>query len=79
VLAKNLRFPVSLKVDGDWLYWTNAGSVTEQHMDGSVMKVAVAGGTPVVLAPNQPFARGLVLDDTNAYWITDSAIMTVAK
>ena len=51
------------------MYWgTNAG----------VMKVPLAGGTPVMVAPEAEGVRGLALDATQVYWtvLGDSSIAT---
>jgi hypothetical protein len=44
--------------------------------DGSVGRVAKAGGTPTILASNQPTPTGIVVDDRSVYWTcagTDAA------
>jgi hypothetical protein len=48
-LASAQPGPQHIVVDASSVYWTNTGS----FQDGSVMKVAKDGGTPVALAAGQ--------------------------
>ena len=57
---------MALAVDGTNLYWT-------EDLNGTVMKVPLAGGTPTVLASGQYGAVGIAVDATNVYWATDPA------
>jgi hypothetical protein len=62
-------------VDATSVYWANHNSA------GTVMKVALAGGSPVTLASAQSDPHGIAVDATSVYWINngDGTVMKVAK
>ena len=49
-LASGQDSPASIAVDGTYAYWTNAGLHATGSDRGLVMRVALAGGSPEVLA-----------------------------
>jgi hypothetical protein len=64
--------PVSIAVDGTHVYWTDASA-------GTVMKVAVDGGPPVLLASDQPTPTGIAVDGTSVYWAGGAYVRKVRK
>jgi hypothetical protein len=65
VLASGQSQPLSIAVDGQHVFWTNASS---SDGTGSVMRADLDGADVVALASgrNRPF--GIALDDTDVYW-----------
>jgi hypothetical protein len=63
MLAAGQTRPATLALDEDNVYWTNSGG-------GTVMKVAKAGGDPIVLAANEEGAWAVAVDADNVYWTT---------
>jgi hypothetical protein len=54
--------------DGAYVYYL--GSLGNGADDGTVTRVPVGGGTPVVLATTRPsFMASVALDDRNVYWV----------
>jgi hypothetical protein len=72
-LATGQIAPRDLAVDDAFVYWTDSG--------GTVMKVAKAGGDPVMLASNQDQTGYLALDADFVYWTTifGQTVMKVPK
>ena len=56
-----------IAVDATSVYWVNCGSPGGGQGPGSLMKVAIGGGTPETLASLEWPAGGLAIDGTNAY------------
>ena len=85
-LASN-QDPVVLTVDATNVYWTDAfgcstggpGDATEGS--GTVMKMALDGGTPTTLVPWGPFTpQGIAVNATSVYWANfqgAEAVLTV--
>ena len=61
---------VGVATDGTSAYWTNS--------DGTIMKVALSGGSPITLATAQGTPGGIALDGASLYW-TSSTAGTVMK
>jgi hypothetical protein len=55
-----------LAVDSASVYWTSAGS---PGGNGAVMKVPLAGGTPVTIASSGNFLPAIAVDSTSVYWV----------
>ncbi len=51
-------------VDETFVYWTNNGT----SGGGTIMKVPIAGGTPIVIASGQNFPLAIAVDNTSVYW-----------
>jgi hypothetical protein len=70
----------SIAVDTNYLYWTDSwteGSDPSTFVStGVVMKVPLAGGTPVVLATGQSRPTAIAVDAVNVYWITQPGFAT---
>jgi len=63
---------VALAVDATNLYWVNSS--------GSVVKVAISGGSTTTLATGQNSPQAIALDSANVYWTTtDGNVATVPK
>jgi hypothetical protein len=61
--------PEYIAVDETSVYWTTCDNTQTK---GSIMKVAIAGGPPVALAPNEGCPAGVAVNATSAYWIIRS-------
>lgn len=61
VLASGLGGPAALAIDATSVYFTLAGSL------GKIMKVPLAGGTPVTLCA-QPATAAIEVDAHDVYW-----------
>jgi hypothetical protein len=68
--------PTSVLPDATSLYWTNMGA---SPATGSVMRVALGGGTPIALATGEDSPGPIALDATSVYWATSSAIKKAPK
>jgi hypothetical protein len=71
VLAQEDPGVQSLAVDGSYVYWTTAA--------GLVKRLALAGGTPEVVASGQRSADNLVVDDTHVVWSLGDTLAVVEK
>jgi hypothetical protein len=58
--------PEYIALDGASVYWTTCDDTQAR---GSIMKVAIGGGSPVVLAPNEACPAGIAVNATSVYWI----------
>ena len=73
LLASNQN-AASLAVEGESLYWTNAGPPS---FSGTVMKCALPDCAPnggkalTTLAAEQSLPYGIAVDDTYVYWVTE--------
>ena len=67
-LATGQLNPEGIAVDSVAVYWTNAGTPSNSAVpDGTVMKVAQGGGTPLILASG-PSPGEIAVDGTSVYW-----------
>ncbi len=62
VMASDQSTPTNVAIDDTHLYWTN------QVSKGAVMRVALQGGTPEVVAAFDLEPGGLFVEDTHVYW-----------
>jgi hypothetical protein len=75
--------------DDSFVFWTFPGFENLDHQGGSVSKVAVSGGDPIVLASKQNHSSGITFDAQRIYWANagtmtepppgNGSIMRVAK
>jgi hypothetical protein len=78
-LATGQLSPAFIAVDETWVYWTDFGG-TGTMGAGSVMKVAITGGTPIPIATKQDKPRGIAVDADRVYWVTaDGGVLTAQK
>lgn len=70
-LATGLARPEGIAVDATHLYWASSG-------DGTINKVPIAGGAPVIIATGQVQPENLAVDGTHVYW-TDTVANVVVK
>ena len=63
-LATNQPGPARIAVDSANVYWTNTGNMSTT---GTVMKRALSGGSPMVVA-NGMIPAAIVVDANNLYW-----------
>ncbi len=63
ILASGQDHPWPVAVDSTSVYWTNYDSSA-----GSVVKMPLAGGSPVTLASARANPLGLAIDATSVYW-----------
>jgi hypothetical protein len=73
----------SIAVDGTSIYWTIGDppgfepvSATEANAPGGIVRVGVAGGTPVTLATAKSTPTSIAVDDTSVYWATSAGSTT---
>ncbi len=62
--------PRNLVVDDQFVYWTNEGTLVNDYHDGAIMKAAIDGGEPIVVAGDQPEPLAIAQDADNLYWTT---------
>jgi hypothetical protein len=73
-LASGHFHPAFLAVDARAVYWVNSDfsapvpGFRSPDMIGTVMKAALTGGTPAVLASGQSDPRAIAVDAKNVYW-----------
>jgi hypothetical protein len=72
-LATGPSFPVALAADATHLYWTTSGG------EGAVMRVALAGGPPEMLASNQVWPSAIAVDARSVYWSVENKIMKMPR
>ena len=72
VLASG-QTPREIAVDATSVYWTS-------YADGAVMKVAIGGGAPTLLASGQKDPFAIAVDAASVYWtnLGDGTVMKVA-
>jgi hypothetical protein len=68
VAASGQDAPQGITVDTVNVYWTNAGTAAGNYLDGTVMKMPLAGGTPTAIATGQALPTGIATDGVNVYW-----------
>lgn len=66
-----------MAIDDTAVYWTANGGTG--YPSGRVLKVALSGGTPVVLTGAQEQPMGIAVDATSVYWATATAVFKIAK
>jgi hypothetical protein len=68
VVGSGQPTPNSLAVGFGYVFWTNAGTATQNYGDGGVMKCATSAlGNPTSVAKSQN-AQGVALNATTVYW-----------
>jgi hypothetical protein len=58
----DISWPCRMKIGDSNLYWTSG------DYGGPLFRVPIAGGTPLMIAPDGLGGTSLVLDDTSVYW-----------
>ena len=61
--------PEYIAIDATSVYWTTCN---DTQTKGSIMKVAIAGGSPIALARDEACPAGIAVNATSVYWITRS-------
>jgi hypothetical protein len=69
--------PYALAIDATSLYWSDVPIGFSN--DGSINKVDLAGGMPVVLVPQNGRAISLAVDDSRVYWTNEQYVLAVPK
>ena len=80
-VAEGLKDPSSIVADDIFIYWSNRGTNVNNEYpkhDGSIVKLAQLGGSPVVLVTDTNVDT-LALDDEYVYWIDNDTIRRVPK
>jgi hypothetical protein len=73
VIAEGQSAPWQIAVDEANVYFTN------NSLNGSVVGVPKAGGTPVFLVEGQDHADGIALGGTTVYWAAGGAVRSAPK
>lgn len=68
ILTTGLTRPNDLRVDGGFVYWTEAGIGAE---NGSIKRMPVAGGAVTTVAANQDAPYGIAVRGSTVYWTTN--------
>jgi len=78
--------PLAITVDGEHIYWVNAGSLSVSAdgsvvRDGSILRVKIAGGDPELLADEQAVPYAIAIDTGHVYWtnLGDGCVMRAPK
>jgi hypothetical protein len=76
-LADSQACPLNLTVDGDSLFWTNAGTVTgsNYNYDGTVQRIGVGGTNLKMIASGQNRPYGIAVSDVAVFW-TNQGVFT---
>jgi len=67
---------VGIALDATSVYWTMN---FQERGSGSLAKIGKGGGSPVLLATDEPRLAGVAVDDANAYWTSGFSPDTQAK
>lgn len=82
VLSRQTRYMPRLSLYGDYVYFSEYGSidVDVQFTNGSIWAVSKSGGTPTLLASGQNGPLGIAAGPTGLYWINseDQQLMHLA-
>jgi hypothetical protein len=81
-IASNQPSPERIATDGVSVYWANAGCPGGECTGaGSIAKVAVAGGSVVIVAAGQSGPTSVAVDGTFVYWAStgDAAVKKTLK
>lgn len=72
--------PYGIVVDGTNVYWANTGTQANNHQDGAIVRVAIGGGTPVVVVSGQYWPRYLAVDGSQVFWTNAAGqVMAASK
>jgi hypothetical protein len=78
IIASDQVVPTAIAVDRSNVYWTNGSG--NAFGKNSVMRIALAGGTPVVVAPRQvSLGDRLVVDQDCIYWTRYGGVVRAPK
>ncbi|WP_433933939.1 hypothetical protein AB3662_05820 [Sorangium cellulosum] len=84
VLAARQRSPIALAVSEDGVFWTEQGTLSDEHealehnVDGAVKRVARVGGPPETIASKQAVPRHLALGDGDEVFWTNRGVAGAA-
>lgn len=67
-LSANIAQPNAMAIDADYIYIASGGTAQRSYRDGSIVKIAKAGGPLVSVADGEVHPVAIAVDDAAIYW-----------